>query len=49
MISVAYRTSLEMFCDVKLHFSQLLKAHVLTVAIWGFYLSNEKVPSSEKN
>ena len=31
MISVAYRTSLEMFCDVKLHFSQLLTAHVLTV------------------
>ena len=28
MISVAYRTSFEMFCDVKLHFSQLLKAHV---------------------
>ena len=35
MISVAYRTSLEMFCNVKLHFSQLLKAHVLTVAILG--------------
>ena len=38
-----------MFCDVKLHFSQLLTAHVLTVAILGIYLSNEKVPSSEKN
>ena len=35
MISVAYRTSHEMFCNVKLHFSQLLKAHVLTVAILG--------------
>ena len=35
MISVAYRTSLEMFCDVKLHFSKLLTAHVLTVAILG--------------
>ena len=31
MISVAYRTSHEMFCDVKLHFSQLLKAHVLGI------------------
>ena len=37
MISVAYRTSLEfeMFCDVKVHFLQLLKAHVLTVTILG--------------
>ena len=38
MISVAYRTSLEMFCDVKLHFSQLLTAHVLTVAILGILI-----------
>ena len=28
MIFVACRTSLRMFCDVKPHFSQLLKAHV---------------------
>ena len=46
MISVACRTPLEMFCDVKLHFKQLSKAHVLTVAILKIYLSNEKVPSS---
>ena len=37
-----------MFCDVKMHFPQLLKAHVLMVAIWGilFIYCNEKVPYS---
>ena len=32
---ISYRTSLEMFCDVKMYFSQLLKACVLTVDILG--------------
>ena len=46
MISVAYRTSLKMFCDVKPHFSQLLKARVQD---FDFHFSIEKVPSSKKN
>ena len=49
IISVACRTPPDMFCDVKLHFKQLLKSHVLTVAILRILfisVSNEKVPSS---
>ena len=48
MISVAYGTSLKMFCDVKPHFSQLLKVHVQDGHHFDFHFSNEKVSSSKK-
>ena len=48
MISVANSTSLDMFWDVKLNFSQLLKAHVYDSQPFDFHFSNEKVPSSKK-
>ena len=48
MISVAYRTSLKMFCDVELHFLQLLKARVSDCLHFDFHFSDENVPSSKK-
>ena len=49
MISVVYRTSLEMFCDVRPYFSQLLKAHVLMVAILGIDIIFRKSALQQKN
>ena len=49
MISVAYRTSHEMFCDVKLHFSQLLKAQCFDGRhFWDFiYLMKKCLPAKK--
>ena len=45
--SVVYRTYLEMFCDIKPIFLELLKAHVSDGRHIDFHFSNEKVLSSE--
>ena len=52
MIFVAYRTSLDMFCDVKPNFSQLLKAHVydgrLAILIFIFLMKKCLPAKKEK-